>query len=770
MNSKILTRAFTMSMAVLLIASAGSAFEMIFPGDANVITVTEPPYSADNSGATPVQDIINQIIADRNLHPDSAGYIKGRALYFPNGTYLVTDTIKWGQDDYPKNKIQLIGQDRDNTIIKLQDNCPGYNQVPPQNDNGYPVIRTGSVAAQAFQNHIINMTINTGSGNVGAIGVQFDANNDGSMRNVKIISEDGQGMFGVDMGFVFQNGPNLLYKVEIDGFNIGIYTGKGAVNSMAFEDIVLRNQRQIGFKNVNQTVSIHGLKSYNNVCAIQNHPYWGNMTLIDAVLEGGTGADSVPAIRNLASGGNEAALFARNVTTSGYSMAIYNEGGNKQNADGPDVNEFVSHEPVSFYGTQKTSLNLEKHITPYIPWETDTANWANVVDFGAIPDSAGDDFKGIQDAINSGATTVYFPRGGYSINSDSIIKVGGNVKFLIGFWKGASVGRELPAFIGMHTDVKPVFHIIDGNHDTLVIDGLSSGSAPKAQPAHLLADKVVIMLDCGFAPVTKSDNARLFLSNCGGFDWRFERGKVWAHGCNVENDWQISETMSKLYNGGAHLWICGLKTEAGGCIVKTEAWQDGPTPMTEVLGGLSHTNRSRSQLGLTPMFLIDRAVASIVFNEVSNGNRGYNVHVHERRAGFGASATMCTDSMSWDPQTGKSAFPGKQSGVVGRAIPLYSAQYPDNNNVPNVCYDPKPAVKKGLEAQHYALFNRKRFTYMPGMASNFVITVPKGIRGFAVFSAQGRLMWKFERNNIKKAVNVSLPAHVKSSVCLIQKL
>lgn len=60
-----------------------------------LLDVTQPPYSADNTGKHDVTSILQQAITD--------GYSKQLAVYFPVGKYLVSDTLTvlqsgWGAE------------------------------------------------------------------------------------------------------------------------------------------------------------------------------------------------------------------------------------------------------------------------------------------------------------------------------------------------------------------------------------------------------------------------------------------------------------------------------------------------------------------------------------------------------------------------------------------------------------------------------------------------------------------------------------------------
>jgi len=60
----------------------------VFPSDAGVVDLTQPPYAIKGDGKTDCTVGIQRAL------DDTAGSMK--ILYFPKGVYLVSDTLKWG--------------------------------------------------------------------------------------------------------------------------------------------------------------------------------------------------------------------------------------------------------------------------------------------------------------------------------------------------------------------------------------------------------------------------------------------------------------------------------------------------------------------------------------------------------------------------------------------------------------------------------------------------------------------------------------------------
>ncbi len=82
-----------------------------------------------------------------------------------------------------------------------------------------------------------NITVNTGSGNPGAVGIKFVSANSGSMEQVTIKSEDGRGKVGLD----FLWPPGYYHDITVDG----LITGSGCFDfepTSSMEYLTVRNQ------------------------------------------------------------------------------------------------------------------------------------------------------------------------------------------------------------------------------------------------------------------------------------------------------------------------------------------------------------------------------------------------------------------------------------------------------------------------------------------------------------------------------------------------
>ena len=551
------------------------------PTDSGYVNVRD--FGAKGDGITDDTEALRKVFA-RNKE-DQGGAI--RSIYIPNGTYLISNTLEWGD-----KKKDVRGQSRDGVIIKLIDNCPGFQDS--NNPKKVLQIEFGH-GGQNFDQNLHNITVDIGKGNPGAIGIGFHTNNGGGVFDVAIRSSDSQkvGHTGLMMDKAWP-GPGLIQNVSIDGFDTGIFITHDQY-SMSFEHILLTNQRQVGFVNSWNTVAIRDLKSMNRVPAVKNQGQMALMTIIDAELTGGA---QNSAIINHSDG----VLFARNIKTQGYNLAIDNQAGDKQQIESPNVDEFVSNRISSLFSTQEKSLGLPIEDSPSIPYGN-PKTWMSVTKFGAKPNDDLDDGMAIQKAIDSGAETIYLPAGNYK--SQQSILVRGNVRRIFGL--NASLVFNVPG--------RPAFIIKDGKYDAVAVDVESNyGNQSSYWIEH--ASKRTLVLGSG-SYMNTVPGGKVFIEDIVATPLIFDRQKVWMRQINTES----YDHNPYIVNKGGDLWILGLKTEKDRTIIGT---YDGGR--TELLGGLLYKNRER--IGPAPAFICEDCQMSLIYR-----NKGipYQTQVLEKQ-------------------------------------------------------------------------------------------------------------------------------------------
>ena len=198
MKMKISAIVWALLAGALFICVAPAQTTVIPPG-ANVLNVKLPPYNAVGDGIADDTAAIQAALTAEfayelgNAGANNGDYPRPKIVYLPAGTYKVSNTLAWRNGYYDGN-TSLKGQGPGTTIIKLADNTPAFgNNASPK-----PVAQTRS-GNQSFHQYVADLTINTGSGNPGAIALDFIANNRGAVRNVVLRSGDGFGFCGLEM-------------------------------------------------------------------------------------------------------------------------------------------------------------------------------------------------------------------------------------------------------------------------------------------------------------------------------------------------------------------------------------------------------------------------------------------------------------------------------------------------------------------------------------------------------------------------------------------
>lgn len=568
--------------AVAALTQSQSTAPKAFPADFNMRNV-KTDYGAKGDGVTDDTEPIRRALADgRSSDVDYNGLPK--AIYFPAGTYLVSGTLEW-----TGCCLSLQGQGRGVSIIKLKDSAAGYG------DPNAPkaVIKTPA-GNMSFRQNISDLTVNTGSKNPGAIGIDYIANNSASLRSVSINSGDGKGKVGLDMSRQWP-GPCLIKNVYIDGFDYGIYT-KHAEYGPTFENITLTNQKVAGIGNEGNTLAIRGLKSTNEVPAIQNQEPWGSVIVLGGNFQGGSSTES--AIEN------NGYLYARNIVTSGYQSAVRTKG---TVVPGASHSEYVSDKIYSLFNSPQRSLNLPIEETPSFH-DGNLANW------GKFAPRWYGDTEPLQSLLNSGASTIYFPQGGYFAYDKKVVTVPATVRRIVGF---SSVVNSGPDGGGI------VFRVEGNSDQPLIIEQFGYGVSVEQASA-----RTVVIKDGNYRYSDSPGAGKLFLENVvlGTLNLNYPHS-VWARQLNVES---LDATRTKIVNKGGTLWILGLKTEGKGTVINTSAGGK-----TELLGTLIYpvqefTAEEKKQAA----FINNGSSQSLIYSlSVYGANRNYDIQVEETRNG-----------------------------------------------------------------------------------------------------------------------------------------
>lgn len=564
---------FLLLATLLLSSAASSAIAQIvpitFPSDGGIVDVREYGAIPDDEG-----DDTAAIQAALDAYPNG-----NRIIYLPPGVFLIRDTLRWPAGESGGNaqkRTILQGAGETLSLLRLPENTGGFT------DGGKPkpLLWTGSAPAQRFRNAVRDLTIEVGPRNAGAIGLQFNASNQGTIRHLTIRAADSSGKIGLDLGHCDEIGPLLVRHLTVTGFETGIST-KWPVNSNTFEHVLLSNQRRLGWWNYHQMVFVRDLISENRVPSIYNEKdSWGTVTLLGAHLHAINPDGNTPAIHN------QRQMYLRNVEILGYRLAVNHDDKGRDKGDvGPPglIAEDTSHKNVrslfrevgdSTFAQAGEVSHLPVKETPEIPWGDPAKEWANLLDFGADATGAADASAALQKAIDSGAKTIYLPAGANFLFSTTV-EIRGPVQRLIGL-----EGR-------FTAEGEPVWRLVDGKHPQklpdapmVVIERMTNQSGgAEILVRHESARTLVISSATGFA-VEGIGKGDLFLDDLCGHLNRLAPGQsAWCRQLNSEREGL------KCRNAGGKLWILGLKTEKTGTLIETTAGG-----ITEVNGVFLYSN------------------------------------------------------------------------------------------------------------------------------------------------------------------------------------
>jgi hypothetical protein len=204
-------------------------------------------------------------------------------------------------------------------------------------------------------------------------------------------------------------------------------------------------------------------------------------------------------------------------------------------------------------------LGLPIEPSPELPLDTNLNNWdgphRHVMGSSGRPDDGIDDTPSLQAAIDSGATTIYLPRGTWNLNSP--LELNGNVSRFLGTEALLEATGDGVIRVGEGSQPVVVIERLEGKEDlaiehssdrTLVLNNLLNAryASTVAQPGDLFIN------DCTLEPLTLRNQ------------------QVWARQLNIEGDYQDDPIIeAKVLNDNAQVWILGMKTEDEGTVIKT---------------------------------------------------------------------------------------------------------------------------------------------------------------------------------------------------------
>ena len=591
-----------------------------------VIDVTKPPYNADNTGMVDCTEILNRIVDDvlkdtmsamENTYkklmnmPEEDVKIgfeirkeKGipsvifpeelparKIIYFPKGTYLVSDTISYSFDNLCNilgglpgmelnTQIHFKGESRDDVVIKLKDHCNGFGF----GDNR-PVVSfmRAEQSNVAMNNTFEDITIDVGKGNSGAVGLVFFANNTGAVRNGLIVSSDEQyrGYAGLEIRHEIVSGC-YVKNLEVVGFDYGVRVTP-VRHYVTLESVSLFSQRKAGIAVRHTVVSIHNLYSNNEVQAITINGASAHVVLVDGILEGGHKLRTAIECKM-------GMFLLRNVKISGYKSVVVSLP--EELAEKDYIEEYSERDGYSLFGEVPKTLNLPVEDTPEVVWELGS-ECAFVNDFGAVGDGVRDDTEAIRRAMNSGKKHVIFqPKSYYISDVITVPETVEGVHFMYADFVAGEALRESNA---------GAFKLIGESKKPLLLEDAFVwekfyGNVHFIEQANA---RTLIMSDLhtqtGAMYFNSVEGGKIFIENCGCtvgsymdmtyrhvIPYSFVGQTVYARNINPER------AMCEIFNDHSTLWLMGFKAEFEGTFIKTV---NGGR--TEVLGGMLSIGRNK---------------------------------------------------------------------------------------------------------------------------------------------------------------------------------
>ncbi len=562
-----------------LLSAFAKAENIVFPDDSGILDLTKPPYGLVGDGKT------DNTAAFQRAFDELRG--KNLTWYFPNGTYLISDSVGiFNGKAHSKDRfINFQGQSEKGAVIKLKDKAEGFGDA--KNPKIAVSMYSGQSTGDAMHAYVRNLTVDTGSGNPGATGLRFISNNSGAIYNLTVRSSDPEktGAIGLDLT-QSQNGPAFIKNVTVEGFDTGIAVGN--TFSLVFEHISVSDQKVAGFSNSNGRTTMRGFKSRNSVPAFDNGKH-GNVTLIDAELMGG--AENEAAFVSIST-----KIFLRDVKTGGYGSTVKMAKGEGVKGD---VSEWYPMDSYSLFGKKSPkSLGLPIEETLEIPWEKDLSKWVKV--------ELGNDKlqAAIDEAAKSGKTTIYFPKTESKKDKYVItkpVRVHGSVNRIIGMENILWIDKALP--VGA-----TVFEIEDLK-GPLVIERffniLENGGWKGLRDRYLVenrSDQPLVLLNFahGACDLKKPNPGKtLYIEDVVTHLKIGKDEKCWARQLNPE-----SPEADMVNVDGGQLWVLGLKTEGRATHI---AATDGAK--VELLGGVAYQSWKNQKLD-PPMFIVKDSEAS----------------------------------------------------------------------------------------------------------------------------------------------------------------
>lgn len=602
-------------LGILAAFTLGSAREAIaitlFPEDAGVVNVRD--FGAKGDGVADDTAAINAALT-KSGGDTGPTFWQDRIVYFPDGTYLVSNRIikRYENGKFGSGSI-LVGQSRENTIIKLEDNAPGYTDpehpkaiifttaklLDGNETSGGKDYTNKGEGNDAYMNYVENMTIDAGHGNTGAIGIDYLASNMGAIRNVTVSAPEGSGATGIALTRKWP-GPALIENVDVEGFKTGIDAGNTEYG-MTLERITLRKQH-VALRNNHNMLTVHELNVDGAFAPIVNQSHDGLLVISGGrIKQGGLSGEAIY---------NYGFLNTTGLNISGYKTILGTPNTSRLNGV-YEGNKFIAPVP-------NWSLPVE---SPPPAFEEPLIKWVSIAEY-TKPDSGTDATDGIRKAFATGASTIYFPHGVYLVHDN--ITVPPSVQRIVGMTSTIRPKDRLPQF----SRDSGIF-IATNNRKPLVIEKLAfdnsyMGDQTAVEARGMMPLFLQDVIGAGVKTLLRPEKGgKVYMENtcCGTVSVAGKQG-VWARQLNSEGPGV------RVDNHGAPLWILGVKTE-GDCTVLDN--NDGAH--TQVLGGLVYITGNRANPVIPAFRNTDSQLLLSYVEEAFDPAGTYKIHLADSKNG-----------------------------------------------------------------------------------------------------------------------------------------
>jgi hypothetical protein len=582
-----------------------------FPSDSGILNVRD--FGAKGDGRS--DDTAPLVAAIAAAGTDTRSFFwRTRVVYLPSGTYRVSRSLakRYPDGRYGSGMI-LVGESETSTIIKLTDNAPGFGDPnaprgvimttaklldgsPTSGGKDYTHKGEGN---DAYENFVENLTVDVGTGNPGAVGIDYLANNIGAIRDVRVVATTGAGAIGIAMQRKWP-GPALLQRVEVQGFDTGIAVANTEYG-VTLEHVALRHQRLIGLANDGNSIAAADLTIDAPGTAIANTAPGGLVSLTNSTLRRASeGSEPVA---------NNGTIVAHGVMLDGFAP--------------PEGATLPLNGVWQGQQWQPKQSRVDLTLVDAPPPASDPVDrWLNVLHYAGTTKQPQDITEALRRAMATGASTIYLPYGRYIISDG--IEIPPTVRRIVGMNSSLTVtpGRK-PEFsrdTGMFR--------IDRPGQPLLIERLAFDMTDLGDQLAigLSAKRDVTLRDIVTAGTSlidrRGDGGRVFIEDvCCGSLHIAGSAAVFARQLDTEGG------DTRILNEGSPLVILGLKTE-GDCTVLDN--RDGAR--SSILGGLLYIVGDADPK--VPAFRNANAVLEATFvEEAFSAAKRYTVYLrdHDRR-------------------------------------------------------------------------------------------------------------------------------------------